>query len=59
MGMLQGERRLPNEFAGVRDRQRPTAPLEGGKVRQHFEQYDAQAERWSDWFIGIYHPETD
>ncbi len=34
-------------------------PLENGRVRQHFEQYDAEAERWNDWFVGIYHPETE
>lgn len=38
-----------------------TAPFKGtwtlqedGSVRQHFEQYDAEAEQWNDWFVGIY-----
>lgn len=25
-----------------------------GSVRQHFQQYDAQTQTWSDWFVGIY-----
>jgi hypothetical protein len=29
-------------------------PLDNGDVRQHFEQYDAEAEAWTDWFEGIY-----
>ena len=33
---------------------------EDGSVRQHFTQYDAEADTWNDWFIGIYkRPSTD
>lgn len=28
--------------------------LKDGAVRQHFQQYDAAAKIWDDWFIGIY-----
>lgn len=38
-----------------------TAPFKGtwtlqddGSVRQHFEQYNAETEKWDDWFVGIY-----
>jgi len=38
-----------------------TAPFTGewtlnedGSVTQHFEQYDAEKDEWSDWFTGIY-----
>ena len=29
-------------------------PQADGSVRQHFEQYDAEAGEWGDWFTGIY-----
>ena len=28
--------------------------LEGGTVRQHFEQYDPVEEKWKPWFTGVY-----
>jgi len=28
--------------------------LDDGGVRQHFQQYDSETERWVDWFIGNY-----
>lgn len=41
-----------------------TAPFKGtwvlqddGSVRQHFQQYNAETEKWDDWFIGIYRKE--
>lgn len=29
-------------------------PQDNGDVRQHFKQYNAQADKWNDWFIGTY-----
>ena len=29
-------------------------PLEDGRVKQHFDQYDLQAEEWKPWFTGFY-----
>ena len=38
-----------------------TAPFRGtwtlqedGSVKQHFQQYNPETEKWADWFIGIY-----
>ncbi len=33
--------------------------LDGGDVRQHFQQYDAAAKTWNDWFIGIYRKKAE
>ena len=29
-------------------------PLDDGRVRQHFDQYDAEKKEWTAWFTGIY-----
>lgn len=29
-------------------------PQEDGSVKQYFEQYDPETERWNPWFLGIY-----
>jgi predicted negative regulator of RcsB-dependent stress response len=34
-------------------------PMEGGIVRQHFEQSTDGGESWTTWFDGRYHPVTD
>ena len=34
-------------------------PLEDGRVRQFFEQYDATSETWAPWFEGFYTRKTD
>jgi hypothetical protein len=28
--------------------------LENGDVRQHFEEYSAESDTWTDWFVGLY-----
>lgn len=58
-----GAMRLEGEIvyhAGGRFEFRGTwTPLEDGRVRQHFEQYDPDAKQWNDWFVGIYHRTKD
>lgn len=33
-------------------------PQDDGSVKQHFQQYDAEKQEWTDWFIGIYTRKT-
>ncbi len=40
----------PAPFRGI------WTPLEDGRVRQHFEQYDADEDAWITWFTGVYTP---
>ena len=55
--VLKGEIAYPNgttaPFTGV------WTPQNDGSVRQHFQQYNAEADEWADWFIGIYRKKTD
>lgn len=34
-------------------------PNGDGTVTQHFEEYDAESERWKDWFTGLYRKQAD